>query len=75
MRIYTMLELRSLQGVFVRAKEAAAAIPMPLRTFEKAVSDGRIPSYKFGRSRFFKIPEVIAAIESQRTATVWEVLR
>lgn len=62
------------EGVFVRTKEAAAAIPMALRTFEKAVAARKIPSYKFGRSRLFKIDEVIRAVEACRVATTREVL-
>ena len=62
------------EPVFCRAEEAAAAIPMKLRTFLFYLEKGMIPSYKFGRNRFFKKAEVIAAIERHRIGTVDEVL-
>jgi len=63
------------RGAFVKADEAAAAIPVPVRTLEKWTRNGVIPSYKLGRHRLYRIEEVIAAIEATRTASIREVLR
>jgi excisionase family DNA binding protein len=65
---------KSIEPVFCRAPEMAAAIPLPLRTFNLRVAEGKIPSYKFGRDRLFKKSEVIAAIERHRVGTADEVL-
>jgi predicted DNA-binding transcriptional regulator AlpA len=53
---------------FVRAPEVAAALP-PLTTswIYSAGKAGRIPSYKVGAYRFYKISEVRQWILSQRT--------
>ena len=59
---------------FLHAAEAAAAVPVPLRSFHKYVKEGLIPSYKLGRHRLFKRHEVIAAVERQRVGTANEVL-
>jgi len=60
--------------VFLHAPEAAAAVPVPLRSFHAYVKKGLIPSYKLGRHRLFKRSEVIAAVERQRIGTVSEML-
>jgi hypothetical protein len=60
-------------SVFCRAKEAVKVTPLELRAFHDHVKNGLIPSYKFGRNRFFKKSEVIAAIERCRVATTAEI--
>jgi hypothetical protein len=59
---------------FVYAPEAVRFCPFGLRTFHAHVYAGRIPSYKFGRNRLYKIDEVVAAVERCRVATKDEVL-
>ena len=60
--------------VFLHAPQAAACVPLPLRSFHSYVARGLIPSYKIGRHRLFKREEVIAAIERQRVGSMSEVL-
>jgi excisionase family DNA binding protein len=59
---------------FIHAPEAAALVPVPLRSFHKYVKDGLFPSYKIGRHRLFKRSEIIATVERQRVGTAHEVL-
>ena len=59
---------------FILAPEAAALVPVPLRSFHKYVKEGLFPSYKIGRHRLFKRCEIIAAVERQRTGSISETL-
>ena len=70
----TTLTEEQTEAAFFRAAEAAKAIPLPLRTFNLFVAKGMIPSYKFGRGRFFKKSEIIHAVEIHRVATKDEIL-
>ena len=62
------------ESPFCFAGEAYKVTPFGLRTFWRHTLEGRIPSYKFGRSRLFKKEEVIAAIEKCRLGTTSEAL-
>lgn len=62
-------------GAFLHAPEAAASVPVPLRSFHEYVRKGWIPSYKLGRHRLFKREEVLAAVERQRVGSICDALR
>lgn len=59
----------------MHAPEAAASVPVPLRSFHEYVRKGWIPSYKLGRHRLFKREEVLAAVERHRTGSYSEALK
>jgi myosin heavy subunit len=59
---------------FCKEMEAHKVTPLAITAFRLHVKQGRIPSYKFGRNRWFRKSEVIAAIEKCRVATTAEVV-
>jgi len=63
------LKVQNKETPFCFAKEAVKVTPFSFRCFYKHVLAGRIPSYKFHRSRLFKKEEVVAAIEQCRVGT------
>ena len=60
---------------FMRAKEAAAWLGVPLRSLHQYVQQGLVPSYKLGRHRLFRKGELLSALGADRTATRSEILR
>ena len=59
---------KTIEPAFLNARDAAKVIPIPHRTFMLYLQRGLIPSYRFGRFRFFKREDIIAAVESHRIA-------
>ncbi|HEY5706786.1 MAG TPA: helix-turn-helix domain-containing protein [Terrimicrobiaceae bacterium] len=60
---------------FMRAKEAAAWLGVPLRSLHQYVQQGLLPSYKLGRHRLFRKRELLSALGADRSASRNEVLR
>ena len=60
---------------FLRAKEAAIWLGVPLRSLHQYVQQGLLPSYKLGRHRLFRKKELLSALGADRTASRSEILR
>jgi excisionase family DNA binding protein len=60
---------------FLRAREAAFWLGVPLRSLHQYVQQGLLPSYKLGRHRLFRKAELLSALNADRTATRSEILR
>jgi excisionase family DNA binding protein len=60
---------------FLRAKEAAIWLGVPLRSLHQYVQQGLLPSYKLGRHRLFRKEELLSALGADRTASRSEILR
>ena len=60
---------------FLRAKEAAVWLGVPLRSLHQYVQQGLLPSYKLGRHRLFRKRELLSALGADRTASRCEILR
>ncbi len=60
---------------FITAKQAAAWLGIPLRSFYQYVREGLLPSYKLGRHRLFNRMELLAALGNSRLASRTEILR
>ena len=60
---------------FIRAKQAAAWLGVPLRSLHQYVQQGLITSYKLGRHRLFRKGELLSALGADRTASRSEILR
>ena len=60
---------------FLRAREAAVWLGVPLRSLHHYVRQGLLPSYKLGRHRLFRKPELLSALDANRTASNSEILR
>ena len=60
---------------FMRAKEAAVWLGVPLRSLHQYVQQGLLPSYKLGRHRLFRKGELLSALGADRSASRNEVLR
>jgi excisionase family DNA binding protein len=60
---------------FLRAREAATWLGVPLRSLHQYVRQGLLPSYKLGRHRLFRKGELLSALGADRTATRSEILR
>ena len=60
---------------FLRAREAAIWLGVPLRSLHHYVRQGLLPSYKLGRHRLFRKAELLSALDADRTATRREILR
>ena len=56
---------------FMRAKEAAAWLGVPLRSLHHYVRQGLL----LGRHRLFRMVELLSALDADRTATRSEILR
>jgi len=51
---------------FIRAKEAAAWLGIPLRSLNQYVQQGLLPSYKLGRHRLFRKDQLLTALGVDR---------
>lgn len=60
---------------FISAKQAAAWLGIPLRSFYQYVREGLLPSYKLGRHRLFNRLELLAALANSRLASREDILR
>ena len=60
---------------FMRSKEAAAWLGVPLRSLHQYVQQGLLPSYKLGRHRLFRKGELLSALAADRSASRNEILR
>ena len=60
---------------FMRAREAAIWLGIPLRSLHQYVQQGLLPSYKLGRHRLFRKGELLSALGADRTASRNEILR
>ena len=60
---------------FLRAREAAIWLGVPLRSLHQYVRQGLLPSYKLGRHRLFRKGELLSALGADRTASRSEILR
>jgi excisionase family DNA binding protein len=60
---------------FMRAREAAIWLGIPLRSLHQYVQQGLLPSYKLGRHRLFRKGELLTVLGADRTAGRNEILR
>jgi excisionase family DNA binding protein len=60
---------------FLRAKEAAIWLGVPLRSLHQYVQQGLLPSYKLGRHRLFRKGELLAALGAHRLTARSAILR
>jgi excisionase family DNA binding protein len=60
---------------FLRAREAAIWLGVPLRSLHQYVQQGLLPSYKLGRHRLFRKGELLSALGADRTPSRSEILR
>lgn len=67
--------IQTIEPEFIGMTEVCQRIGMPRRTLEDRISEGKVPFYRFGRSRLFRVGEVIKAIEATRVAPRAEVIR
>lgn len=60
---------------FIEIREAAEWLGVPFSSLRKYVSRGLLPSYKLGRHRLFRKPELLEAMRQATTASLDEILR
>ncbi len=60
---------------FLRAREAATWLGVPVRSLHQYVQQGLLPSYKLGRHRLFRRQELLEALGASRVASRAEILR
>jgi len=60
---------------FIQIREAAEWLGVPFSSLRKYVSRGLLPSYKLGRHRLFRKPEVLEALRQSTQATLDQILR
>ncbi len=60
---------------FLRAREAATWLGVPVRSLHQYVQQGLLPSYKLGRHRLFRRQELLEALGVSRVASRAEILR
>ncbi len=60
---------------FIGAKEAAAWLGIPLRSFNQYVQRKLLPSYKLGRHRLFRKSQLVEALGASFTATRSAIFR
>jgi excisionase family DNA binding protein len=60
---------------FLRAREAAIWLGVPLRSLHQYVQQGLLPSYKLGRHRLFRKGELLAALGAHRLTARSAILR
>ena len=60
---------------FLRAREAAIWLGIPLRSLHQYVEQGLLPSYKLGRHRLFRRQELLKTLGASRVASRAEILR
>jgi len=60
-------EIPTVDDSFIRAKDAAAWLGIPLRSFNQYVQQGLLPSYKLGRHRLFRKTQLLEALGAKFT--------
>jgi excisionase family DNA binding protein len=75
LRIASEKEAEAANQEFMRAKEAAAWLGVPLRSLHQYIQQGLLPSYKLGRHRLFRKAELLAALGAHRLAARSAILR
>jgi len=60
---------------FIRAKEAAAWLGIPLRSLNQYVQQGLLPSYKLGKHRLFRKNQLLEALGANFAATRRAIFR
>lgn len=60
---------------FIEIREAAEWLGVPFSSLRKYVARGLLPSYKLGRHRLFRKPELLEALRQTTNATLDQVLR
>jgi excisionase family DNA binding protein len=60
---------------FIEIRDAAEWLGVPFSSLRHYVSRGLLPSYKLGRHRLFRKPEILAALRQTTKATLDEILR
>lgn len=60
---------------FIQIHEAAEWLGVPFSSLRKYVARGLLPSYKLGRHRLFRKPEVLEALRRTHRATLDEILK
>ncbi len=60
---------------FIQIREAAEWLGVPFSSLRKYVAKGLLPSYKLGRHRLFRKPEVVEALRQTTQATLDDILR
>lgn len=60
---------------FIEMRAAAEWLGVPFSSLRQYVSRGLLPSYKLGRHRLFRKPELLEAIRQTSKATLDEILR
>jgi excisionase family DNA binding protein len=74
-RVISDSESKTSHRQFMRAKEAASWLGIPLRSLHQYVQQGLLPSYKLGRHRLFRQQELLDALGASRVASRAEILR
>jgi len=60
---------------FIEIRDAAEWLGVPFSSLRQYVSRGLLPSYKLGRHRLFRKPEILEALRQTTKATLDEILR
>jgi len=60
---------------FIDAKEAAAWLGIPLRSFYQYVRQGLLPCYRLGRHRLFRKPQLLTALGAGRMVARSSIFR
>jgi excisionase family DNA binding protein len=55
---------------WIGTTQAAQKTGLSRRTLQEYAEDGKLPSYKVGRNVLFKLPELVAWMESHRRPAV-----
>ena len=62
--------MKKIEPVYVNGSKAAERVGLPYSTFRKI----RLPHYKFGKIRLYKVSELEKSLEAFRVAPISEVL-
>lgn len=68
-------EIPSGEDGFIGAKEAAAWLGVPLRSFNQYVRQKLLPSYKLGRHRLFRKSQIVEALGTNFTVSRATIFR
>jgi len=60
---------------FIQLREAAEWLGVPFSSLRQYVSRGLLPSYKLGRHRLFRKPEIVEAMRQATRSSLDEILR
>ena len=63
------------ESEFINSKMAAIWLGIPVRSLQRYVQMGLLPSYKLGKHRLFRRKELLDAVGANRRASFTEFLR